>query len=137
MPIDNHAEAIALTKKIEASLPMTAYPSKEYLKLMKKQGKQVSGDQALTIDSVLYMGEEGGISCAIKLSEDDKQVYIVSITHLNVDPNHPLASEIQQYQRQRTRNLMLENSRGFIAEMNRLSKRSTQQKKKGDRGFGK
>jgi hypothetical protein len=137
MSIDNHAEAIALTKKIEASLPITAYPSKEYLKLMKKQGKQVSGDQALTIDSVLYMGEEGGISCGIKPKENDKQVYVVSITHLNVDPNHPLASEIRQYQRQRSRNLMLENSRGFMAEMTRLSKQSTKQKKKSDRGFGK
>lgn len=66
MSIDNHAEAIALTQKIEASLPITAYPSKEYLKLMKKQGRRVSGNQALTIDSVLYMGEEGGISCGIK-----------------------------------------------------------------------
>jgi hypothetical protein len=137
MPIDNHKEAIALTKKIEANLPITAYPSKEYLKLMKKQGRQASGDQALTIDSVLYMSDEGGISCAIKPDEGDQQVYIVSITHLKIDPTHPLVAEIQEYQRQRTRKLMLENNRGFIAEMNRLSTQSTKQKKKGNRDFSK
>jgi hypothetical protein len=132
MPVDNHQEAIALTKKIEANLPITAYPSKEYLKLLKKQGGGVSSNQALIIDRVLYMGDEGGISCAIKPGEGDQQAYIVSITHLRVDPTHLLAPEIEAYQRQRTRKLMLGNSRGFMAEMNRLSKPSTNQKKKGN-----
>ncbi|ARV60040.1 hypothetical protein BZZ01_16675 [Nostocales cyanobacterium HT-58-2] len=31
----------------------------------------------------------------------------ISITHLIIDSNHPLASEVQAYQRQRIRKLML------------------------------
>lgn len=135
MSVDNYAEAIALTRKIEAVLPITAYPGKEYLKLMRKQRTRMSDDQPLTIEKVMYMGDEGGICCGIKPDNDDSQVYVVSITHLRIDPAHPLAPEIQQYQRQRTRTILMQNSRSFMAEMNRLSKQPNQ-KKKGDRGFG-
>jgi hypothetical protein len=136
MSVDNYAEAIALTEKIEAHLPIIAYPSKPYLKLMKQQGERVSSNQELVIDSVMYTGDEGGICCAIQPQAADKQVYVVSITHLEVDPLHPLAPEIQQYQRQRTRTLMQQNSRGFMAEMRQLSEPKKKQGK-GDRGFNK
>ena len=69
--------------------------------------------------------------------EKDTQAYVTSITHLEIDPSHPLASEIQNYQRQRTHKLMLQNSRGFMAEMRQLSEGAERKKRKGDRGFGK
>ena len=137
MPVDNYAEAIALTEKIKANLPITAHPGKQYLKLLKNRGDRVIKKQELIIDSVVYMGDEGGICCGIQPQEGDKEVQLVSITHLEVDPNHPLAAEIQAYQQKRTRTLMIQNSRGFMAEMQRLSNPSGRRKKKGDRGFGK
>ncbi len=137
MAVDDYAEAIALTEKIKANLPIMARPGKQYLKLLKKQGGNVSSHEELVIDSVMYMGDEGGICCGIQPKEGDKQVQLVSITHLEVDPNHPLAIEIQKYQRKRTRILMMQNSRSFVAEMQRLSESKGRQKKKGDRGFGK
>ncbi|MGA7937392.1 MAG: hypothetical protein WCA35_27820 [Kovacikia sp.] len=137
MPVDNYAEAIALTEKIKANLPITAHPGKQYLKLMKKQGIRMADHQELIIDSAVYAGDEGGICCGMMPQEGDKQVQLVSITHLEIDPNHPLASEIQAYQRKRTRTLMVQNRRGFMAEMQRLSESKGSQKKKGDRRFGK
>lgn len=136
MSVDSYQDAILLTEKIKANLPITAHPSKAYLKLMKQQGTTLASNQPLVIDSVLYMGDEGGISCGILPNKKDGQVYIVSITHLDIDPTHPLASEIQTYQRQRTRKIMVQNSRGFIAEMQRLSAPSGSKKKKGG-SFGK
>ena len=56
---------------------------------------------------------------------------------MEIDPSHPLAAELQNYQRQRIHKLMLQNSRGFMAEMRRLSEPVERKKKKGDRGFGK
>jgi len=137
MEVDDYAEAIALTEKIKANLPITAHAGKEYRKLLKQQGNYGLMTQELVIDSAIYMGDEGGICCGIRPEEADKQVQVVSITHLEIDPNHPLATEIQSYQRKRTRTLMLQNSRGFMAEMQRLSEPKGKQKKKGDRGFGK
>lgn len=136
MSVDNYAAAIALTEKIKECLPIAVRPSPELIKLLEKQGAKLPNHKILTIDSVVYLGDEGGISCGIKPEQDSKQVHIVSITHLIIDATHPLAPEIQAYQRQRVRALRLQNSRGFMAEMNRLSDASARKKKKGDRGFG-
>jgi hypothetical protein len=136
MPVDNYAEAIALTEKIKVNLPITAHPGKQYLKLLKKQGAHIGNNQEMIIDSVIYTGDEGGICCGIRPDEGAKEVQVVSITHLEIDPNHRLAPEIQAYQRQRIRTLMMQNSRGFMAEMRRLSDQTGSKKKKSDRGFG-
>lgn len=56
-----------------------------------------------------------------------------SITHLKIDPTHPLAAEVQAYQRQRIRKLMLQDSRGFTAELMTIEPRKS---KKRSKGFG-
>lgn len=134
MQIDNYAQAQALTKKLEASLPMKVRPGKPLLKMMQDQGKAISADQILTIESIFYAGDEGGITCAIAPEEEDKQVYAVSLTHLRIDPEHPLAKEVMTYQRQRTRKLMLQDRGGFAAE---LAARGSDKKRKRRWGFGK
>lgn len=138
MPVDDYKVAIALTEKIKEYLPVTVRPTKELSKLLKKQGVDLANQQAMVVDDVFYMGDEGGISCSIESEESSDKAHIVSITHLVIDPDHPLAPEIQSYQRQRIRALKLQNSRSFMAEMNRLSSSAPDAKKKrGDRGFGK
>ena len=134
MPVDDYTAAIALTEKIKANLPITAHAGKEYRKLLKQQGNYGLMNQELVIDTAIYMGDEGGICCGIRLKTEEEHVQVVSITHLEIDPNHPLAAEIQSYQRKRIRTLMLQNSRGFMAEMQRLSEPKAKQRKK---GFGK
>ena len=134
MQIDNYAQAQALTKKLEASLPMQMRPGKPLLKMMQEQGKAISADQRLTIESVFYAGDEGGITCAIAPGEQDENVYVVSITHLRIDPTHPLAREVMTYQRQRTRKLILQDRKGFAAE---LASRGAGKVRKRRRGFGK
>lgn len=51
--------------------------------------------------------DEGGIACDVTPPEHTKarEQVIVSITHLQVDPSHPLAREIRDYQRERTRKI--------------------------------
>jgi metal-responsive CopG/Arc/MetJ family transcriptional regulator len=137
MSVDNYQAAIALTEKIKAQLPIMAEPTKNYLQQMKKQGTRIAQGQKFAIDSVLYMGDDGGICCALRNEETDEQAYIVSITHLVVDPDHSLAPEIQDYQRQRIQAIKLQNSRGFLAEMQRLSPPAASPRKKGKEGFGK
>lgn len=136
MPVDNYQVAIALTEKIKAQLPIMVEPTQNYLQLMREQETPAAKGQKFAIDSALYMGDEGGICCALR-SENGEQVCIVSITHLVVDPDHALAPEIQDYQRQRIRAIKLQNSRGFLAEMQRLSPPAANPKKKGKEGFGK
>lgn len=103
--IDDYAQTMELMRKMEAHLPIPARPTGAYIRALREQGVQVARDQELQIQDVLYLGDEGGIACNVTPSRDAKQALIVSITHLRVDPRHPLAQDIRAYQRERTRRL--------------------------------
>ncbi len=134
MQIDSYAQAMDLHKKLEASLPFQVRPGKQFLKMMQQQGKQFSGDQDLTVDKIFYGGDEGGITCALRPEADAKEVFAVSITHLRIDPSHPLADEVRDYQHQRIRNLKLQDQHGFAAEV--LAKERSRSRKRHRSGFG-
>ena len=57
------------------------------------------------IEAVFYAGDDGGILCAIKGSGDEKTAVVVSLTHLRIAGNHPIAPDIRAYQLARTQKL--------------------------------
>ena len=114
MKIDNYEQVVELMAKMKECLPIPAKPAKPFLQMMRERGMPEDSNQELLIDSIFYTGDDGGIICALKpLSEDDKQVYAVSVTHLRIDPQHPLAEEIIAYQLLRVKRLKAENKKGF------------------------
>lgn len=136
MQIDNYLEAQVLTERLEATTPFRVQAGKELLKTMRDRGESVNAHTWLTVDLVKYSGDIGGINCGLEPLPDqaEKQRYVVSLTHLKIDPEHPLASEVQAYQRKRIQRLMLQNQGGFAAEL--LAQRNSMQKKKSKKGFG-
>lgn len=136
MQIDNYQEAQALSDRLEATVPFQVRAAKELLKTLRDRGESVSVDTQFTVDWVKYSGDIGGINCGLKPSPEqtEKQRYVVSLTHLEIDPQHPLASEVKSYQRRRIQRLKLQEQGGFAAEL--LTQR-TQTRKKGKKGFGK
>lgn len=103
--IDDYAKVKELMRKMEAQLPISTRPTGALLRMLRQQGAKIVRGQELQIQDVFYAGDEGGILCGMTLSEDAKEALVVSITHLRVDPRHPLAQEIRAYQRERTRKL--------------------------------
>jgi hypothetical protein len=139
MTVDNYLEATALSKKLEASLPIKVKVAKELLKMLKTRGDIINPAKEFEVDWVAYSGDEGGIMCRLVSKNDnpedeDKALYIVSITHLKIDPDHPHAEEIAAYQRERNRKLMLQNRGSLMTEL--MPSRSPKTKKSG-KGFGK
>ena len=134
MIIDDYDAAISLTEKLKQSLPIKARAAKPFLKTLKQRGDGANPDREFEIESDDYSGDAGGIMCVLVADANSKERYAVSITHLIIDPNHPLASEVQAYQRQRTRKLMLQNQAGFASEM--LAEKPAGRRKRGW-GFGK
>jgi hypothetical protein len=134
MQIDDYGQAIALKNKLEAALPFRIRPGKQVLKAMKDE--PVSATTWMEVDSVMYTGDEGGILLNLVPSGDSsKVVYSTSLTHVVFDPEHELAAEVQAYQRERTRRLMLQNRGGFAAEL--LAQRPARRRKTKRKGFGK
>ena len=105
MEIDDYAQAMELVRKMEAHLPIPARPTGAFIRAMREQGIKIARDQELQIKHVLYLGDEAGISCDVTLSRDAEEAIIVSLTHLRVRRQHPLAQEIRAYQRERTRRI--------------------------------
>ncbi|MBD2664060.1 hypothetical protein B6N60_03675 [Richelia sinica FACHB-800] len=138
MRIDDKNVATALTEKLEASLPIKVKARKEFLKMLKKRGELVNPEKEFEVDWVAYSGDEGGIMCRLVSKNDnpkdeDQAQYVVSITHLKIDPDHPHAEEIATYQRDRNRKLMLQNRGSLMTELMPLS---PPKKKKRGKGFG-
>jgi hypothetical protein len=136
MRIDDYNAAKALTEKLKENLPIKARAGKEFLQTLKQKGENADPDREFEIDFVGYSGDDGGIMCGLKEpnNPESKEKYVSSITHLKIDPNHPLASEVQAYQRQRIRKLRIQNEAGFAAELMVIKPKNL---KKSGKGFGK
>ena len=85
-----------LLKQMKQYLPLPVYASPELCKLLRKQGKKVNTKTELKITKVFNSGEMGGIVCSI--IKENKEVFVVSLTHLKIEPDHPLSGRIREYQ---------------------------------------
>jgi rubredoxin len=94
---------LELIEEMENHLPIPVYPSKELCQLLCQQGKDIDINTELKITKVFDSGDAGGIVCSI--IEENKQVFVVSLTHLRINPEHPLSEKILAYQKQRIKNI--------------------------------
>ena len=115
MPIDDYASAQALSHQLDESTPFSVRPGAPLLKRMQAEGTPMRANRDYTVDRVMYSGDEGGIMCVIQPGDKDETIVGASITHLNIDPAHPLAEAVTAYQRNRTHQLWLQDQRGFSA----------------------
>jgi hypothetical protein len=134
MQIDNLKEAQDLCDRLEATIPFSVRPTKQLLKTMIDRGDRATIDDVFTVDWVKYSGDVGGISCAFEYS-DGKERYAVSLTHLKIDPGHPLAGEVVAYQHRRIQRIKLQDLGGFGANL--LANTNQPKRRKGGVGFGK
>ena len=112
MQIDDYGQAIALTNKLKAAMPFRVRPGKQLLEAMKDES--VSATTWMEVDSVMYAGDEGGIVLNLVPSgASSKAVYSTSFPHVVFNPEHELAAEMQAYQRERTRRLMMQDRGGL------------------------
>ena len=98
--IDSYKETMILIKKMEEYLPIPAQPTKNFIRGMKKNGIKVKSKQQLQIESIMYLGDEGGIGCCVGLLKKD-QVVVTSLTHIRVKSSHSLGKDIRKYQKNR------------------------------------
>ena len=85
---------------MKKALPLYVAPSKYLL----KEFREMRASDKLEITDVHYLGNEGGISCAIKRGNE---VMVISITHLIFPAGHPLTEEINRYKRNRIQALKI------------------------------
>ena len=133
MTIDDYNSAVSLSHQLDASAPFTVRPGKPLLKMMKEKGTPMTATRDYVVEKVMYSGDDGGIMCMLQGNSTDKEIVGSSMTHLVIDPEHPLAVAVRSYQRQRSHRLRLQDQRGFaaLASQAKLAK-----KRKRSGGFG-
>ena len=103
--IDDQRMVQSLLRQIEAHLPIPARLTGAAARSLRSRGKSVLRDREVIIEKVYYAGDEGGIMCGLRRDPDSKEAVVISITHLRIPPQHPLAPEIRAYQHERIRRL--------------------------------
>lgn len=103
--IDNPGTVARLMEQMKEHLPIPVFPTKELVRTLRRGGVKASTERALAIRRMFYAGDEGGIVCDVTPGRGAKEVFIVSLTHLRVAPDHPLVAAILAYQAARVRRL--------------------------------
>ena len=117
--IDDIQQATLLIEKMKLKLPILAYPTKQLCKYAKTQSNiYLNRKHPLKITDVMYAGEEAGITCNIS-KKNDKEVLLVSVTHLHIDETHRLSKEISEYQAKRIKRIEKNRISNEIASPNR------------------
>lgn len=118
---DSEQQALALMEKMSVGVPFTVYPDEELLRLARAKGEFLSANQTMTVEDMIY--EEGEIVCAIQKSSEDP-LYLCSVTDLIIPDDHPLVSEIRDYQNERKYRLALaEGKKGRAKRLARKVKK--------------
>ena len=101
--IDDQIEVDALIQAMNDQLPIQAYATPALVQSLRQRGTAIEVNQPVQIDSVLNLGDVGGIACGLGKFRTD--AVVASITHLRFDESHPLASRIREYQIHRTQRI--------------------------------
>ena|SRR6476646_4869366 len=104
--IDDPDKTGRLVDALEASLPIETRLSASLMQTLSKRSADLAIPRRCNVVSVFYMGEEGGIMCALDIGgPDTKTPHLVSITHLIFERKVPLCGQIDAYQRHRIKKL--------------------------------
>lgn len=103
--IDNPKQVNALMQKLKTNLPISAKATDLLIRNLRQNSINISPDSHIEITDVMYMGDEGGICCAIKIIEQEEIAVVVSLTHLRLFNTNPLSPDVRAYQTLRTKKL--------------------------------
>ena len=109
--IDNPAQVTALMQKMKAHLPIPAQATNALVRNLRASAVNIASKRRMQIEKVMYLGDEGGIGCVLKVPGQEDTAVVVSLTHLRLPSTHPLAPDVRAYQIARTKKLAEESDR--------------------------
>ena len=103
--IDDPTQVTAFMQKMEAHLPIPAQATNALVRTTGASAVRISSKRRMQIEKVVYLGDEGGIACGLKVPGQEGTALVVSLTHLRLPGTHPLAPDVRAYQIARTKKL--------------------------------
>ena len=109
--IDDRTQVTALMQKMKAHLPIPAQATNAIVRSLRANAVNIASKRRMQIEKVMYLGDEGGIGCVLKIPGQEDTAVVVSLTHLRLPSTHPLAPDVRAYQIARTKKLAGESDR--------------------------
>jgi hypothetical protein len=109
--IDDPTQVTALMQKMKAHLPIPAQATNALVRTLRASAGNIASKRRMQIEKVMYLGDEGGIGCSLKVPGQEDTAVVVSLTHLRLPSTHPLAPDVRAYQIARTKKLAEESDR--------------------------
>jgi len=103
--IDNPKQVTTLMQKLKSHLPIPAKARDALIRSLRSSSINISSNTGIEIKDVMYMGDEGGICCALRVIDQEAVAFVVSITNLRLLNIHPLSPDVRAYQTLRTKKL--------------------------------
>jgi hypothetical protein len=103
--IDDSTQVTALIQKMNAHLPIPAQATNALVRTLRTSGVNIASRRRMQIEQVMYLGDEGGIGCGLRVPGQADTAVVVSLTHLRLPSTHPLAPDVRAYQIARTQKL--------------------------------
>jgi len=103
--IDNPKQVTTLMQKLKSHLPIPAKATDALIRNLRTNSINLSANTGIEIKDVMYMGDEGGICCALRVIDQEEVAVVVSITNLRLPNTHPLSLDVRAYQTLRTKKL--------------------------------
>lgn len=103
--IDNPKQVTTLMQKLKSHLPIPAKATDALIRNLRTNSINISSNTRIEIMDVMYMGDEGGICCALKVIDQEEVAVVVSLTHLRLLNTHPLSPDVRAYQTLRAKKL--------------------------------
>jgi len=103
--IDNSKQVAALMQKLKTHLPIPVKATEALIRNLRPNSINISSDAHIEITDVMYMGDEGGICCALRVIDQEEVALVVSITNPRLLNTHPLSPDVRAYQTLRTKKL--------------------------------
>ena len=100
-----------LTAKINESLPLKAFATRDLVQIFRKAGHPITLKTELTITSVYNSGDISGIMCTVEIADGYKMA--CALTHLIFSRSEKLSTEIADYQRKRVKRIKQLNLTGL------------------------
>ncbi len=108
-------KTVRLIEALEMFLPFETRLPASLVRTLSERCPGASIPARCNVASVFYMGEEGGIMCALDIGgPGTKTAHLVSITHLTFDRKVPLFRQIDAYRRHRIKKLKKQAGRSDI-----------------------
>ncbi len=104
--LDRPEQAEQLLDAMTAALPIPVTCQPALLTQLRGKAGFDGVRSRAVVTKVMYMGDEGGIVCGLDFGQGaGANVAVASLTHLSIDPSHPLARDIASYQYHRIKQL--------------------------------